>query len=164
MERIAEIAIRSCPILIGAILLTWFFFLVTQARHLENHKSILEEQQFFLSKVERPYIEMMRWEQFLRDADVSAALTSQLLLIVSGSIPKNVVISKTNINRESGSMLIHGTVHGDAKKRAITMAEFSKSLTDSGFFSNVKASIMKATTESNVEGRFRLNSSLRKVR
>jgi hypothetical protein len=161
MERLAEIFIRSCPILIGAVLLTWFVFLTVQSNYLQNNKSVLEEQQIFLSKVEKPYIEMIRWERFLNESDSSSALTSKLLMAVSQLIPPNVLVEKANLNRTDGSMRIQGTVHGDAKKRAITMAQFSKSLTDCGYFSNVKTSITRSTKGQNVEGRFKLTSKLR---
>jgi len=160
IERMGQVALRIAPILLGGLLLTWFLFLNSSIHYLSEIKGILGQERLLLSRVEKPYLEMVRWERFLHEADSQTLPASNILKAISRHIPSNLLLSQLSFDRDSRTVMMDGFVYGDVKDRAITMTEFSKVLADTTHFQKVEVDRLQSLTGEEEAGLFRLRAEL----
>ena len=110
-----------------------FGFLQAQEIHFKQVKTIVTQHRGFLKTLEGPFSEMNRWEQFFAHGDYGVVPAPGFLKRLGRITPGNMILTSLNMNRRSAQLYLEGTLYGDAKNRAITQAEFTKALKESGW-------------------------------
>ncbi len=161
LERLGVPVLRVVSFLLVAIMILWVSMIAVQLRNSGKVRTVLSDQQRFLAEVEKPYHEMLRWQQLTGSVDTRRAKTSTILKIISNRIPNNLIFTKIAVERDQGNFAAEGFIYGDAKRRAVTIAEFSKALEETAYFKNVKVPQMNPIEQQQLDAAsFRLTADL----
>lgn len=158
--NLIEPVLRIFLISLAAMIMTWYLFLAVQAKHLEDIGDILTAHRRFLGRIEVPYVRMLQWQNFLGKADQATYFSSEIFKMVSRVTPPNMIFNNFQINREQKEIKIDGSVFGDPKNQAVTLAEFTKALKNEGFLRYVEVPSVESSVSGEEQGKFRLTAKL----
>ncbi|MDD5217014.1 MAG: pilus assembly protein PilM [Candidatus Omnitrophica bacterium] len=161
--NLLEPIIRLVFIMVASVFLTWYLFLHVQCFYLKNIKSVLQTHYFFLGKVEAPYLEMVKWQKFIKETGMKIYPASQIMRAINQRIPQNLLLMKFSINREQQNAGLEGRVFGEPKKQAVTVAEFSKALGESVCLKQITVPSLDSSRDNPDEGTFRLTAKLNEI-
>ncbi len=159
--EIAEALLRVFSVVGLALLVISFSFLQMQESNLRKLKAVVEEHRHFLSKLEGPYQEMVRWESFFARSDYPRPSAADFLKTLNRISPPNLVLVSTSYSREAGEILLEGFIYGDPRQRAITLADFSKIFKKNPQFKNVEVPLWEPAASGADKGHFRLVAQYR---
>jgi type IV pilus assembly protein PilM len=163
-ERAGGTALRMGAVAILALFFTFFVFLNAQIHTLREMRDILGGQWGFLQKLETIYNDMIQWDRFLKKVDSRVLSASGVFELISHHAPPRLLIWEFSLNRDQGMMVIEGLIYGDAKRRAVTMAEFSKALEETPYFENIEVLVLEPYEGSETMGVFKLSAHLKDQR
>ncbi len=129
-----------------------------QKSHLQQVRKIIAEHRGFLNLLEGPFSEMTRWEQFFAHADYDAMSAPDFLKQLARITPENMLLVKLVVNRRSLELYMEGSIYGDAKKRAITLAEFTRALKESGGVEHLEVPLWEPSSSGIDKGVFKLTA------
>jgi len=161
LEQLGVPALRIASFILIGIMAVWVGLISFQIRHSGKVRDVLSKQQQSLFQVERPYLEMLKWQKFLNEVDTVHPKASTILKIISNRIPGNLILSRLTLQRKQGSIVAEGIIYGDAKRRAVTIAEFSKALEETAYFKDVDVpQLIPLKSAKRDGGRFRITAQL----
>ncbi len=137
-----------------------FGFLQAQEIHYKQVKIIVTQHRGFLKLLEGPFLEMNRWEQFFAHGDYGAVPAPGFLKRLGRITPGNMLLTSLSINRRSAQLYLEGTLYGDAKNRAITQAEFTKALKESGWVEQLEMPAWEPSGSGVDKGTFKMTGRL----
>jgi hypothetical protein len=103
---------------------------------------------------------MIKWKKFLDEADDNSRGTSSILKALSRKTPQNLLLSTIVISQENHSLMVEGIIFGDAKGRAITIADYSKALKETSLLTQIEVPQMDPVGAGDKEGTFRLTARI----
>lgn len=151
---------RIFYVFITAVLLTWYGFLHTQHHYVHDVYAAIHSHNRFLKEIESPYLEMVKWRQFVQGMDMEVPRASAVLKILTRAVSYKLLLQEVSIQRAEGSLVIDGVIFGDPRNRAVTIADFSKLLKDSNLFSQIEVPRMDAVSDRPDEAFFSLRARL----
>ncbi len=153
--------VRLGFVFVFSVLLTWYVFLMVQTQSLKDVTTALENHNRFLKRIQSPYLLMIRWKKFIDEAGLEMPSGTSLLKLISRTTPENMLINSIVADRQAGQLHLEGQIYGDPRKRAVTIADFTKALKEASVLGQIEVPDMSARgTE---EGTFRISAMLKET-